>query len=73
LLRALLATNAWIAITMITDLFASTQRFNYPGAVSTSNWSERLPEPVAAWDRDPNLRPIMKRIDKMVRETGRGR
>ena len=71
LLRALLASNAWIAITMITDLFASLQRFNYPGAVSNSNWSERLPEPIAAWDRDRTIAPIMKRIDKVVQETGR--
>jgi 4-alpha-glucanotransferase len=71
LLRALHATNAWIAITMITDLFASTQRFNYPGAVSQSNWSERLPEPVAAWDRNSKLSAKMKRIDAIVRETGR--
>lgn len=71
LLRALHATNSWIAITMITDLFASLQRFNYPGAVSTSNWSERLPEPVATWDRDPAIKPIMKRLDQMLRETGR--
>ncbi|MGB8167126.1 MAG: 4-alpha-glucanotransferase [Chthoniobacteraceae bacterium] len=73
LLRALLASNAWIAITMITDLFASLQRFNYPGAVSTSNWSERLPQPVAAWDRDPEIKPIMKRHDQLLRETGRGK
>ena len=71
LLRALLATNSWIAITMITDLFASLQRFNYPGAVSTANWSERLPQPISAWDRDPGIRPIMKRIDKVLRETAR--
>ncbi len=73
LLGALLASNAWIAITMITDLFASLQRFNYPGAVSTSNWSERLPQPVAAWDRDPAIAPIMKRIDKLVRQSGRAK
>lgn len=71
LLHALLATNAWIAITMITDLFASLQRFNFPGAVSDSNWSERLPEPVAFWDRDAALCAKMQRLDAFVRETGR--
>ena len=70
-LRALLASHSWIAITMITDLFASVQRFNYPGAVSDSNWSERLPEPVAAWERDPLLAAMMARSDAAVRETGR--
>jgi len=71
LLRGLLASNSWIAITMITDLFASTQRFNQPGAVSDTNWSERLPEPVAAWDRDRALAGKMKQLDAIVRETGR--
>ncbi len=71
LLRALLASNSWIAITMITDLFATVQRFNYPGAVSDSNWSERLPEPVSAWERDPALATTMARIDALVREAGR--
>lgn len=71
LMRALLAANSWIAITMITDLFASLQRFNYPGAVSDSNWSERLPEPVLAWERDPALAATMKRIVPLIRETGR--
>ncbi len=71
LLRALLAANSWLAITMITDLFASVQRFNYPGAVSDSNWSERLPEPVTAWDRDPILGALLERSDGAVRETAR--
>jgi 4-alpha-glucanotransferase len=71
LLRALLASNSWIAITMITDLFASLQRFNYPGAVSDANWTERLPEPVAAWDHDEKLTAKMKRLDALTRETGR--
>ncbi len=71
LLHALLATNSWIAITMITDLFASVQRFNLPGAVSDANWSERLSEPVAFWDRDPILSVKMERIDALVRTTGR--
>ena len=55
LLRALLTSNSWIAIFMITDLFASEQRFNVPGAVATSNWSERLPQTVAAFRSDPAI------------------
>lgn len=43
LLRALWATPSWLAIAMITDLFALNLRFNVPGPVSESNWSERLP------------------------------
>jgi len=71
LLAALLATKSWIAITMITDLFASLQRFNLPGAVSDSNWSERLPQRVAALDHDPDLGPKIMRLDELVRASGR--
>jgi 4-alpha-glucanotransferase len=42
LLRALWATPSWLAIAMITDIFGLDLRFNVPGPVSESNWSERL-------------------------------
>jgi 4-alpha-glucanotransferase len=71
LLRALFASNAWLAITMITDLFARTQRFNVPGAVSDANWSERVEEPVRDWSEDPEIAPRMTRIRALLRETGR--
>ncbi len=51
LLQALFATNSWMVICMITDIFATSQRFNVPGAVSESNWSERLAKPISAWER----------------------
>lgn len=71
LLRALFATNSWIAIIMVTDLFASLQRFNVPGAVSEANWSERMPQPIATWDRDEMISAKMERVRPMLRETAR--
>jgi len=71
LLGALFRSNAWIAITMITDLFGSSQRFNVPGAVADSNWSERLHHPVSEWTKDGMLRAKMERISKVLHETGR--
>lgn len=71
LLGALFRSNAWIAITMITDLFGSSQRFNVPGAVADSNWSERLPHPVSQWKKDLLLTAKMERIGAVLRETGR--
>lgn len=50
LLEGLLASNSWIAIPMITDLFGSGQRFNVPGAVGSANWTARIGEPVAEWN-----------------------
>ena len=72
LLRALFESSAWMAIYMITDLFASSQRFNVPGAISESNWSQRLNDPVAAWRGDAALAAKMARIRGIIRATGRG-
>ncbi len=71
LLRALFRANSWIAVCMITDLFGSAQRFNVPGAVAASNWSERLPLAVAKWRHDPDLRDLSEVLKQMLAETGR--
>jgi 4-alpha-glucanotransferase len=51
LLEGLLRSNSWIAIPMITDLFGSAQRFNVPGDVGEANWTARIEDPVAEWNR----------------------
>jgi 4-alpha-glucanotransferase len=73
LLRALFASNSWLAIYMITDLFGTAQRFNVPGAVSESNWSQRLYPPVAQWKQDSVIAPRMESVRAILRETGRAR
>jgi 4-alpha-glucanotransferase len=71
LLRSLLRSNSWLAILMITDLFATTQRFNVPGAVSDSNWSERLCGTPADWRADVELSARVERIRALAAEAGR--
>lgn len=71
LLRALFRCNSWIAMTMITDLFGSGQRFNVPGAVSDSNWSSRLAVPVSAWGTDPELKGKVEQASVALAEAGR--
>jgi len=71
LLRALFACNSWLAICMITDLFATEQRFNVPGAVSQSNWSERLPRTVAGFKADRKISSKMKVVRQMLTECRR--
>lgn len=71
LLKALFASNSWLVICMITDLFATGQRFNVPGAVSASNWSERLETPIRDWDADKALGAKLTRVQGILRETGR--
>jgi 4-alpha-glucanotransferase len=71
LLGALFHANSWIAILMITDLFATSQRFNVPGAVSESNWSQRLATTVQEWRRDEALARKLARIGQLLQEAGR--
>jgi 4-alpha-glucanotransferase len=62
ILHALFASESWMAVLMLTDLFGTRQRFNVPGAVSDANWTERVDDLRApAWIRE------------MLAETGRGR
>jgi len=50
LLRGLFASNSWLVVHMITDLFGTAERFNVPGSTGDSNWTQRLSQPVATWD-----------------------
>ena len=56
---------------MITDLFATMQRFNVPGAVSESNWSQRLIGTPADWRDDMDLSAAANRVAGLVRASGR--
>ena len=71
LLGALFAANSWLAVAMITDLFATSQRFNVPGAVSESNWSQRLAHTISDWRNDPELVARMQRIRKLIETNAR--
>ncbi len=71
LLAALFDSNAWLAIVMVTDLFGSEQRFNLPGAVASTNWSERLEQAPAQWRADAVLSAQMQRLKAQLAESGR--
>lgn len=71
LLRALFESNSWLAIVMVTDLFGSEQRFNVPGAVAASNWSERLAHSPREWETDAQVKAWMERVAALVRAGGR--
>jgi 4-alpha-glucanotransferase len=71
LLQALFRGNAWIAVCMVTDFFGSGQRFNVPGAVAESNWSERLPYEIEEWRNRPELKEQAEAVRTILRETGR--
>jgi len=69
LLRGLLASNSWLAVNMITDLFGTSERFNVPGAIGDQNWTDRFPVPVGEWSKC--WAEKLGRIQQMMRETGR--
>lgn len=71
LLEALFQCNSWLAIVMVTDLFGSERRFNVPGAVAASNWSERLSRTPAEWESDSEVAGKMRRIASLIRQSGR--
>jgi 4-alpha-glucanotransferase len=71
LIDALLRCNSWLVALMITDLFATTQRFNIPGGVSGLNWSQRLFGTPADWRKDRTLAEKATRIAALVRASGR--
>lgn len=48
--KGLFATNSWLAVHQITDLFGLAERFNVPGAVGDQNWTTRIPGTPADWD-----------------------
>lgn len=64
--RQVLAAPSWLAIFMITDVFAEETRFNVPGPIAESNWTERLPVPVAELAGDK-----AEMFARLIRETGR--
>jgi 4-alpha-glucanotransferase len=69
--KKILQSSSQFAVFMITDLFAETQRFNVPGPMSDSNWTERLPISVAEFSRNPEIVSVMKSIDRLIPESGR--
>jgi len=71
IMRALFASEAWMAIVMITDLLARKDRFNVPGTAADSNWSRRMHLSVARLGTSRGVKQRMKLIRQMLIETGR--
>ena len=71
LVEALLASNSWIAILMITDLLGTTERFNIPGVANDTNWRRRLDHTAAEFRNDVIIAGKMARITAMLARTGR--
>lgn len=68
-MRGLLATNSWLAIPMITDIFGTEDRFNVPGAIGDQNWTARLSLQTSRLDAE--FKPQLKLLRQIVAQTGR--
>ena len=64
--RQVLVSNAWLAIFMITDVFAQEIRFNVPGPIAESNWTERLATPVSKLNQEKSAQFL-----QMIRDSQR--
>ncbi|MBV9008764.1 MAG: 4-alpha-glucanotransferase [Verrucomicrobia bacterium] len=71
IMRGLFQCNSWIAIVMITDLFARRDRFNVPGTAGEGNWTRRLPKSVRQMRASVSLRKRLKGVRSLLEQTGR--
>ena len=69
LLHGLFASNSWIAIHMIVDLFGTEDRFNVPGSLCDDNWTQRLSLPIKSWHAAYSS--PLKLVRRSLSETGR--
>lgn len=70
LIRGLFASNSWLAVHQITDVFGLGDRFNVPGAIGDENWTARIKGTIDEWDA--LYRGAVDHISEAIRQTGRG-
>ncbi len=71
MIGALVESNSWIAILMITDLLARGDRFNVPGTASEGNWTRRLPKTIAQMRASRAIQRRLKLVSALLEKSGR--
>jgi 4-alpha-glucanotransferase len=71
MMAALLESESWITVVMITDLLARKYRFNIPGTAASSNWVRRMQRTVSQLRSSPKERKRMRLIRALLEKTGR--
>ena len=71
LVGALLESNSWMAILMITDLLGTADRFNLPGVANSTNWTRRLDETPEQLRANPAVAAKMARMAALIAKSGR--
>jgi 4-alpha-glucanotransferase len=70
-MEGLFRCESWIALVMITDLFARKDRFNVPGTAGGTNWSRRMGKTVKDWKTSRSVRKRMRLIRELLAKTDR--
>lgn len=73
ILRRMFKSSSWFALLMITDVFGLKLRFNVPGPVADSNWSERLPFTMTEMFNAPALEPVRAFTKWAIQDSDRAR
>ena len=71
IMEALLKSNSWIAMVMITDLLARVYRFNVPGTKASLNWTRRMQRSIAQLSSSSKDQGRMQLIQELLVKTGR--
>jgi 4-alpha-glucanotransferase len=71
-LRAVLQSNSWLVVAMITDVMGQLTRFNTPGLQASGNWSQRMPRTVREMRKDRVWAGRMETYARLAAEAGRG-
>ena len=71
ILRALFASNAWVAVVMLTDLLGRKYRFNVPGTAMESNWARRMQRTVSQLRASRKEQSRIRFLRALLAKTGR--
>jgi len=69
--RAVMNSNSWLVVFQIQDVFGLTARFNTPGSIAATNWTQRFPKTVKQLDHDSHLLAKTKMFSSLARRSGR--
>ncbi len=71
IMEALLKSDSWIAVVMITDLLARKYRFNVPGTKANLNWTRRMQRSIKQLSSGHKEHNRMRLIHELLVKTGR--
>jgi 4-alpha-glucanotransferase len=71
IIRSLCASPASLVVLPIQDLFGWSDQINFPGTVSDSNWSYRLPFAIEDRREIPEIRARIDRLRELATQCGR--